>query len=258
MTEGKFKKNTKSVIIRFYAELNDFLRPSVRQKDVDYLFLGPQTAGEAIESMGVPHSEVDLILVNGHSVKLNHKLNNGDQISVYPVFESIDISPIIRTRKVPLRTTKFILDAHLGKLAKYLRMFGFDSCYENDYEDSTIIKIAQEEQRIILTRDKDLLMSKDISHGYYVRAIHIKEQLREIIEKFDLYSQAAPFTRCILCNNTIVSVRKEDIRKRLDEDTARIFKKFYYCSTCDKIYWEGSHFDRMSKYIRQLLEQRST
>jgi uncharacterized protein with PIN domain len=248
-------KYLKTVRLRFYAELNNFLPVRQRQKSIDYSFPGPITIKEVIESMKVPPAEVDLILVNGKPVDYNYHVNQSDYISIYPVFEHFDISTISQLRKAPLRISKFILDAHLGKLAKYLRMFGFDTLYKNDFSDNAIREIACQESRIILTRDRDLLNSKDVTHGYYVRAIHPKEQLAEIIDKFDLYSQVNPFSRCINCNNPLIEVDKNDIRHEIEADTWRFFDDFYKCSVCNKIYWKGSHYEHMNEFISQNLNK---
>ncbi|NOY97103.1 MAG: Mut7-C ubiquitin/RNAse domain-containing protein [Chlorobi bacterium] len=246
-------KYYKTASFRFYAELNDFIPAGRKQKCFDYSFLGPITVKEVIESMGVPHSQVDMVLVNGEAVDFSYRINESDYISVYPVFESIDISSASKVRKEPLRHTKFILDAHLGKLAKYLRMIGFDTLYKNDYTDSTIREIGRTEHRIILTRDKGLLNSKKVTHGYYVRAIHPEEQLSEIIEKLDLYSRIDPLSRCLICNGKLKKVNKEDILEQVKPDTAQFFNSFYQCPSCNKIFWEGSHYDRMSRFIKRIL-----
>jgi hypothetical protein len=134
---------------RFYAELNDFLPRAQRHTTFPYHFTGTPAVKDAIEAAGVPHPEVDLILVNGMSVAFDYPLRDGDRVAVYPVFESFDISPIVHLRPQPLRETKFILDVHLGKLAKHLRMLGFDTLYRNDYQDPDIIATALRERRII-------------------------------------------------------------------------------------------------------------
>jgi uncharacterized protein len=244
-------KYYKTVQLRFYAELNNFLPESVKQKSFEYSFPGPITVKEVIESMKVPPAEVDLILVNGKPVDFDYHVNDSDYISVYPVFEQLDISTVSQLRKTPLRVSKFILDAHLGKLAKYLRMFGFDTLYKNDYSDNTIREIARLDSRIILTRDKDLLNHKDVTHGYYVRATDPKVQLSEIIVKFDLYSQTNPFTRCLNCNQPLIYMEKSEIREEVDSDTWRIYNEFYKCPECDKIYWKGSHYEHMKEFIEQ-------
>jgi len=140
----------------------------------------------------------------------------------------------------------------LGKLAKYLRMLGFDTLYRSDIGDDEIILVASKEKRIILTRDKPLLRSKEISHGYFVRSIEKHEQLKEVVNKFDLKSQFKSFTRCMTCNTSLVKADKEEIRNKVEEDIFRIFNAFFYCEHCDKVFWKGSHFKRMEAYIRNL------
>ena len=242
-------KYFKTIRLRFYAELNNFLPVLERQKSIDYSFPGPITIKEVIESMKVPSAEVDLILVNGIPVDYDYHVNQSDYISVYPVFEHLDISTISHLQEAPLHISKFILDAHLGKLAKYLRMFGFDALYKNDYPDNTIREVARNESRIILTRDRGLLTSKDVTHGYCVRTIHPKEQLSEIIDKFDLYSQFNPLTRCLNCNHPLVNIDKKDIANEIDADTFRIFNEFYKCPDCNKTFWKGSHYEHMNEFI---------
>jgi len=249
------KKIEKEFTFRFYAELNDFLPAGRKQKAFNHGLKTPVTIGEAIESLNVPLSEVDMVLINSKPAEMNQTLHENDYISVYPVFESFDISPVSNNHKKPLRTTRFILDAHLGKLAKYLRMLGFDTLYRNDYEDSEIIAIARQENRIILTRDKPLLKSKKVQHGYYVRATEKHEQLVEVVRKFDLYNQFQSFTRCMTCNAGLVPKEKDAIINKINPDTASAFDEFYYCPDCDKVFWKGSHFERMEKLILSLINK---
>jgi hypothetical protein len=188
-------QNTAS--FRFYEELNDFLSKDKKKVTFSYQFKGNPGIKDTIEAIGIPHTEVDLIIVNGVSVDFNYRVKNNDQVSVYPVFESIDISPIVRLREKPLRKTCFILDVHLGKLVKTLRLLGFDALYRNDYADEEIMQIALQEHRIILTRDRNLLKRKAITHGYWIRSTSAEKQLDEVIRRFDLYSHIKPFTRCL-------------------------------------------------------------
>lgn len=252
MLKGEIK-NQKFVSIRLYAELNDFLHNQRAHAAFRFFYSGRTTLREVLNGLRIPLSEVDLILVNGQSQDFQYRLQQQDRISIYPVFETIDISPVAKIRKKPLRTTRFILDAHLGKLAKYLRMLGFDSLYKNDFEDAFIIAIAASQNRIILTRDKALLSDKKVSHGYFVRAINTKAQLSEIMNKFDLYSQVSPFSRCINCNQLLKRISADAARPHIKNDTARIFKLFYQCSGCHKIYWKGSHYQRMMQLINDQL-----
>ena len=239
-----------SVQIRFYEELNDFLPPEQRKVSFEHSFKPPGSIKDLIEALGVPHTEIDLILVNGHSVDFNYPVQDGDRISVYPVFESLDITPPTRLRPAPLRITRFVLDTHLGRLAAYLRLFGFDTLYRNDYDDPTLADISATEHRILLTRDKRLLMRRQITHGHYVRATQPRKQLLEVLTRFDLHKTQRPFTRCMHCNGEIRPVAKDEIETRLLPRTKTWYKEFWQCSQCNKIYWKGSHYQRLQQLIR--------
>lgn len=241
-----------TIQIRFYEELNDFLPFYKRKKLFEFTFKGNRSIKDVIESIGIPHTEIDLILVNGKSVDFKFKPEHQDQISVYPIFESIDISEIQRLRPKPLRKTMFILDVHLGKLAKYLRMLGFDTLYENNYSDPFIIKTAETEKRIILTRDLGILKNKQVTHGYYIRSDKPKEQLREVIYRFDLRKNIQPLNRCLECNGCINRISKNEIEQHLKPKTRKYFNKFFQCTNCKKIYWEGSHFHKIIAQINHL------
>ena len=243
---------------RFYAELNDFLPPDKWEKAFSYRFSGSPSVKDAIEALGVPHSQVDLILANGTSVGFDYHLRGGDRISVYPVFESLDISPLLRLREEPLRKTAFVLDVHLGKLARLLRMLGFDTLYRRDYEDNEIIDLSAQEQRIILTRDRGLLKHRSVTHGYWVRSAQPLEQAREVLHRFDLCSQARPFSRCICCNALLDRIAQETVLSQLPAQIASHYDEFTHCSHCGKIYWQGSHYDRMRETIARILVGRKS
>jgi uncharacterized protein with PIN domain len=238
--------------IRFYEELNDFLPLSMQKRDIEYSFKINQTVKDAVEAIGVPHTEVDLILVNGKSVGFDYQLQVGDRVSVYPVFESLDISSVIRLRPEPLRETKIILDVHLGKLCRYLRMLGFDAYYRNDLDDPEIIERSVAEKRIILTRDLGILKNGQVTHGYFLRSQDSKIQLKEVMKRFDLKNQVSPFKRCMECNGLMSRVKKTEIEHQLKEGTKKCYDNFFRCSSCRKIYWEGSHFDNMKTFIKEI------
>jgi len=235
--------------IRFYEELNDFLPSERRKRSFSYSFFGKPTVKDVIESLGVPHTEVDLILLNGESVNFDAHLCDGDRLAVYPRFESLDIQPIQRLRPEPLRETRFITDVHLGKLARYLRMLGFDTLYDSFLEDEQIIEWSVEQKRIILTRDLGILKNHRVKHGYFVRSTDPKEQAHEIVRRFDLKDKIAPFSLCMECNVVLQPVEKEAIRVQLPPETERTFDIFFQCPSCQRIYWEGSHHEKMSDFI---------
>jgi uncharacterized protein with PIN domain len=249
------KKNDikKEATFRFYEELNDFLPQTRRKASFSYRFSGSPSIKDAIEAVGVPHTEVDLILVNGISVDFSHRIEHGDFISVYPVFERLDISVVTRLRPAPLRNPRFVLDVHLGTLAKKLRMLGFDTRYETGYTDGEIARIASDERRIVLTRDIGLLKRSEVERGYWLRSQTPAKQFLEVLEQFDLFSKSSPFSRCLNCNGIIRRVGKHEVEKLLQPKTRRYYDEFYRCDSCGKIFWKGSHYLRMMREIEAIL-----
>jgi uncharacterized protein len=243
---------------RFYEELNDFLPVGKRKQLFPYEFFGNPSVKDAIEAIGVLHVEVDLILVNGLSIDFSYKLKDADTVSVYPVFESIDIASVTHLREKPLRDLKFISDVHLGKLTKYLRLCGFDTYYHTDLSDQEIINRAISEKRVILTRDKGLLKNKNVTHGYWIRSANTQEQIKDIIQRFDLKKRITLFTRCLECNGLLNDVTKKEIIDRLLPKTRQYYRKFKKCRDCDRIYWNGSHCQSMKRQIKMLIINTST
>lgn len=241
--------NTKKVTLRFYEELNDFLSSNKQKKRFAHFFIDRTSVKDTIESLGVPHTEIDLILVNGNSVDFSYLVNNGDDISVYPMFESLDITNLQHLRAKPLRKPKFILDVHLGTLAKYMRMLGFDTLYKNNYKDEEIVDISLKEKRTILTRDRGILKISEVTRGYWVRSSKPDEQIAEVINRFDLKDQIKELSRCLVCNSLLRKISKEKIIERLPQKVKELQNEFYYCNACDKIYWKGSHYAKMLETI---------
>ncbi|MBN1985935.1 MAG: Mut7-C ubiquitin/RNAse domain-containing protein [Prolixibacteraceae bacterium] len=237
---------------RFYEELNDFLPEERKKSSFPFLFTGTPSVKNTIEAIGVPHAEIDLILVNGESVDFDFLLKGGENISVYPVFETFDISPVVRLRAQPLRKIQFVVDVNLGKLARKLRLLGFDTLFQNNFEDDEIVEIAAREKRIILTRDKGVLKHTRVTHGYWLRSSEPKLQLQEVISRFQLQHHFHPFSRCSNCNGNLKPVEKKELNGRVPEDTIQIFDAFWECSGCKNIYWEGSHFDRINQWLDKL------
>jgi uncharacterized protein with PIN domain len=234
---------------RFYEELNDFLSLCKKKERFTHHYFDRASVKDMIESLGVPHSEIDMILVNGVSVNFNHIIKDEDDISVYPVFESFDISGIQHLRPEPLREPRYVLDVHLGKLAGYMRMLGFDSLYKTDYSRGELVAVSLNDKRTILTRDRNLLKLNEVTHGYWVRNNIPENQLYEIVKRFHLKNLIREFTRCMLCNDLLKEIEKEKIIHRLPIKVAEQHDKFYKCESCDKIYWKGSHLEDMNKKV---------
>ncbi|MGH8502586.1 MAG: Mut7-C RNAse domain-containing protein [Gammaproteobacteria bacterium] len=244
-----------SAYFRFYEELNDFLPLERRKVGFEYAFAGRPAVKDAIEALGVPHTEVELILIDGESVGFSASLSDGARVSVYPMFESLDITPLLRARPRALRVSRFVLDTHLGRLARNLRLLGFDAWYRNDYDDAELARICETERRILLTRDRGLLKRSAVSHGYYMRETQPRQQAREVLRRFDLYRAARPFTRCLDCNGEVTPVDKDEIAHWLEPNTRRYFDRFWRCECCRRVYWRGSHYARMRRLVQALLEQ---
>ena len=242
----------KQAQFRFYAELNDFLKPAVRYQSVLLPFKGRQSVKHLAESLGVPHPEINLILANGEPVNFDYLVQDGDRLSIYPVFESMNIASINHLRPLPLRKTRFVLDGHLGKLAAFLRMLGFDARYRNNFDDVELATISLEEQRILLTRDRGLLKRKQVQRGYCLRSKNPYKQMCEIVQRFDLLGNIHPFTRCMACNGILKAVDKADILHLLKPGTRKYFQHFEQCDQCGKVYWRGTHHERMSQMIERL------
>ncbi len=238
-------------VFRFYAELNDFLKPQFRYRAFEHRFSTSQSVKDIIESLGVPHTEVDLVLINSRVSSLSDKLNDGDKVSVYPVFETLDIGMLKKDTQA-LRNLKFIADVHLGKLTRKLRLLGFDVLYSNTYNDREIVEIATRENRVVLTRDKGILKFGKLQKGYYIRSDNPEEQVKEVLGRFDLYRSIKPLSRCPLCNSNIVPIEKENILKRLKPKVKRFHNEFYICKTCNQIYWKGTHYEKILTWIQKL------
>jgi uncharacterized protein len=243
------------VEVRAYAELNDFLPPESRGVTVRRPFRSHQTVKDVLEAMGIPHTEVDLILVNGAAQGFSHRPSFGDRIVAYPMFEALDIGSTARLRPVPLRKPRFVVDVNLGRLARLLRVLGLDVWWSSDADDPTLAGISSSQQRILLTRDRGLLKRSAVTHGLFVHSQDPEEQALEVIKRLDLKQRLAPFTRCLRCNGTLVAVAKDEVIDRLEPLTRRYYQDFSRCSGCGRVYWAGSHHARMLGLVERLRAQ---
>ena len=230
---------------RFYEELNDFLPVERRKRDFDIAIDRARSVKDAIESAGVPHTEVDLILVDGASVDFSHLVRGGERVAVYPVFERLDIAPLTRLRPRPLREPRFVADVHLGKLARHLRMAGFDTLCEAGWDDDRIVAASLAERRTILTRDKAMLRRREVERGYFVRAVESEAQLAEVLRALQLEALVDAFTRCRECNTPLEDAAEDEVQRRVPAKIRALYARYKRCPDCARVYWQGSHFDRM-------------
>lgn len=230
---------------RFYEELNDFIARERRGRSFAAVCARAATTKHMIEALGVPHTEVELILVNGESSDFDRLLQEGDRVAVYPKFEAFDIGSLLRVRERPLRRLRFVADAHLGGLARLLRMAGFDTLYDNNIKDEEVEAIALADERVVLTRDRDLLKRRTITHGCYVHQLKAAHQLRELSDRLDLAGSLQPFTLCLNCNVPLRTVPKEAVLERLPPRVRELHDEFNACDQCQRVFWKGSHWKRM-------------
>jgi uncharacterized protein with PIN domain len=236
----------------FYGELKDFFPTQIRNSFYTYDFYGRHPVKHAIESLGVPHPEVDVILLNSRSVGFTHPLCDGDRVKVYPAYVKTGRRHLLHLCPGPGEDPKFVLDVHLGKLVRLLRLVGFDALYRSDFHDEEILRISMEESRIILTRDIGILKQNRAKRGYWLRAQEPRKQLGELLHHFRLYGRMRPFCRCLLCNGKIEAVEKASVLQFLDRGTSSEHNEFYRCASCGKIYWKGTHYRGMRDFLKDL------
>ncbi|MFC3457541.1 Mut7-C RNAse domain-containing protein [Massilia haematophila] len=238
---------------RFYEQLNDFLPRARRGREFATPCARAATVKHMIEALGVPHTEVELVLVNGESSGFDRLLAEGDRVAVYPKCETADIAPPLRVRARPLVESparpRFVADAHLGGLARLLRMAGFDTLYDNRYHDDEIVAIALDEDRVVLTRDRELLKRRTLTHGCYLHALKPAQQFQELFDRLDLAASARPFTICLHCNLPLRSVAKADVLDRLPPSVRELHDEFNTCDCCGRVFWRGSHHKRMTELL---------
>jgi uncharacterized protein len=224
----------------FLGRLKDFLRRDQRDQMIAVDFRERQSIKHLAESLGVPHPEIGAVWVNGQDEAVDTITQDGDRVEVHPVPNGSPIAP------------RFVLDNHLGRLTAYLRMLGFDCLYSKDDDDEELAATAQREERILLSRDRRLLMRKSVTYGYCLRSLDSLEQLAEVIRCFDLTSRMAPFHRCLRCNHLLEPASKESVLDRLEPLTKLYFDEFMLCPNCKQVYWKGSHFERMQGIVEKI------
>ncbi len=227
----------------FTGELNDFLTHHLKGTSFTLQFAPHQSLKHLIESLGVPHTDFGQVLVNGEQADSSQRLREADQVVVYPANDALPGEPF------------FVLDNHLGQLATYLRMLGFDALYRNDYQDDELAEVATSQSRVLLTRDRRLLMRKAIRQGYCIHQTDPRRQAVEVLKRFKLQGQVRPFQRCLRCNSPLQVVSKQDVLERLEPLTKRYYDEFRICPTCSQIYWKGSHYGHMLEMVEAMAAQ---
>jgi uncharacterized protein with PIN domain len=233
--------------ILFDPRLAVFLVPEHRNHEFDFLFQGPRSVKDMIEALGVPHTEIGRILANGRRVDAAYHVQDGDRIEVLPWHGMEAANDAVNSGEV-----RFVADIHLGRLVAHLRMLGFDTVYPGDYRDEELARIADDEARILLTRDIGLLKRGRVLRGYFLRATAPLDQLAEVLAAFHLRPLLRMFSRCAVCNGELQWVDKQTIEAELPANTRETFDEFRRCIRCGKLYWKGSHYDRLNALLQSL------
>ena len=237
---------------RFYGQLNDFMPPARKGKFFSHTVKGGPSVKDTVEALGVPHTEIDALFAGDKNIRFSYQLKDGEKITAFPPRYPIRSS---RRRHLIPKTPKrcrFVVDSHLGRLVRHLRLLGFDSVYRKIFPDAEIVKISVVQNRIVLTRDIGLLKNGAVKRGYWVRHADAGRQIKEVIRRYDLIPGFKPFTRCLQCNGLIGPVPKERITQRLPEQVRLYYNSFYRCRSCRKIYWQGSHCDKLVRLVSRL------
>lgn len=240
---------------RFYGALNDFLPARQQHLAFTHRVNGRVSVKDVVESLGVPHPEIGLLLANSESVDFSYIVQDADTLSVYPAFSQLDVTDVSRVQPEPLTEYRFMLDVHLGTLATYLRMVGFDTLYRNDYADDELARISHYEGRILLTRDRELLMGSLVEYGYFVRNTKPEKQLIEVLQRFRLPALMQPFQRCLACNGLLLSIDKAKVLDQLPPRVREGQERFWRCPDCGRVYWEGTHHQRMQEFVTKVSQQ---
>lgn len=241
------------VELRFYGDLNDFLPRADRGRTVAAAFPEPRSVKDLIEAQGVPHTEIDLIVANGEPVPFAYAVRDGDRVAVYPPFGNLDIAVVSRLGRPPLRSPRFVADVHLGKLVRRLRLLGFDCLYNPTWDDPALAARSAAEERVLLTRDRGLLMRAEVVHGLCLRSDQPEQQVRDVLCRLDLARLARPFSRCLACNGSVRDLPAAVARPLVPERTRQATDEYFRCQDCGKLYWKGAHWPRLQQLVRAAL-----
>jgi uncharacterized protein len=238
--------------LQFFGSLRDFLSKETASCPIEVSLAHHSQMKDTIESLGVPHCEIDLILLNGRSADFRAHLKDGDQVLVYPVDKEPVSAVLSLVRPPELAEKQFVVDSNLGKLKSMMRALGFDCLYDNAFSDADIAEISASQRRIILTKDVGLLMRAKVVYGYWVRSQIPRMQIREVIKRYNLESKINLLSRCVDCNVAIESIEKEKVWNRLEPLTKKYYDQFSICPSCHKIFWQGSHYEKIHQWSEDL------
>jgi len=206
---------------------------------------GQASIKDTLEALGIPHTEIERMVVNGRKVNFTHRMKEVDNVLIYPHGTPKNQGPFF------LKPAKFACDVHLGKLARHLRLMRLDTIYKINITDQELFNISQKEKRVLLTRDIGILKNNRATRAFFVYNTSPEKQWKEIIKRFKWSTSVKPFSRCLECNGKIKRTAKSKVLKFLPLKVQKFYKMFYQCADCRKIYWQGSHYQKLLKMIKK-------
>jgi uncharacterized protein with PIN domain len=246
--------------MRFDEELWLFLAARDRRARTRVAYDGTSSLGHVVESLGVPLTEVGTLRVDGERVATSHRPRDG---------ALVEVSPIVRPQPVPMSEPdpnsaagstpdgetmpRFLLDVHLGTLARRLRLLGLDAAYRCDSDDDALLREANVEQRVLLTQDRGLLRRRRLWFGAFVRGANPDQQLADVLDRFA--PDLAPWTRCLACDGLLTQVPKREVEDELQPGTRRTYDAFARCRSCGRVYWPGAHYARLTEIVHAAQRQ---
>jgi uncharacterized protein len=239
-----------SIRLHVHGDLDFFLGSRAGRGRVERRLSEKASVKDVIESCGIPHTEVDLILVSGEPVNFAYAVTGDAEIELYPV--GIQYANFREKRLQATAINSFVADGHLGKLVRDLRLLGVDVAYDPAAEDRQLVEITSRNNRALLTRDRRLLMHAAVRHGYYLRSQNPLEQTIEVLRRFDLSSILVPFSRCLRCNASLEPAEKQKVIGQLEPLTKIYYDEFRRCTGCAQVYWSGSHFTKLQNRLEQI------
>ncbi len=243
-----------AVELRFSPGLHPLLYPRDRRQPGQRTLFAKTSVKDLIESCGAPHTEVDLILIDNEPADLARSIDRSATVQVYGVGETPE--GFVEHRLQPASCDRFVADGHLGKLVRWLRLLGLDVAYAPQIEDRELLRVMERDHRGLLTRDRRLLMHRIVETGYCPRSDNAEEQAVEVLRRFHLSRHhLAPFSRCLRCNGRLETVSKSEVEPRLEPLTKRYYTTFQRCRECDRIYWSGSHSEKLRRLVERLTKK---
>jgi uncharacterized protein with PIN domain len=242
-----------SVRLVFHGELVELLNKNGTPGSIREL-LRTAPVKDLVESQGIPHTEVGSIVTSsGEERDFRYTPDFGETLHIHPHEPPVDVTKGTVLFPRPFEKIRFIVDVNVGRLAKLLRIGGFDTLYNPKWGDGEIAEKAHTEERVLLTRDRELLKRNAVLRGRLIRSFDPWGQFGEVITFFGLGEKIDLFSRCPRCNKLLEPVKKEDVIDRLEPLTRLMYDSFTICPRCGQIYWQGSHHSRIREKMAESL-----